>query len=114
MHSVCLSVYLSVRLRTKTLVNVLQMPCNVCMLFITDVKCSGLKVVMVANSGEMWLRVRLHRHTKVFGYISAYRGKIVKNSLTNLYCTKYNEITICRSDVQKHVSYTGSRKKFLI
>ena len=48
--------------------------------------------------------------TKVFRYIMACEGKI----LTSLYCTKYNEIHVCHSDVQKYISYTRSQKRFLI
>ena len=38
------------------------------------------------------------------------QGKILKIILTYLYCSKYNDINICHSDVQKHVPYTGSQK----
>ena len=34
-------------------------------------------------------------------------GIFSKRILTYLYCTKFNEIKLCHSDVQKHVSYTG-------
>ena len=30
------------------------------------------------------------------------------------YCIKYNEIDMFHSDVQKHLSYTGSHKRFLV
>ena len=32
-------------------------------------------------------------------------GKFLKHIITYLCCTKYNEINLCHSDVQKHVSY---------
>ena len=40
--------------------------------------------------------------------------RFLKCILTYLYCTKCNEINICHLDVQKHVSYTGSHKIFLM
>ena len=47
-------------------------------------------------------------------YITLDEGGFLKRILTYLYCTIYNEISICHSDVQKHVSYTESPKRFLI
>ena len=43
-----------------------------------------------------------------------YEGKHLKRILTYLYCTKCNEISICHSDFQKHVSYTRLRERFLL
>ena len=34
--------------------------------------------------------------------------------LPNLYSTKCIDVKVCHSDVQKHVSYTRSHKRFLI
>ena len=42
---------------------------------------------------------------KIFRYITAYGGKCLKPILTYLDCTKYNEINISHSDLQKHVAY---------
>ena len=36
------------------------------------------------------------------------KGNFLKRILTYLYCIEINR---CKSDVQKHVSYTGSHKK---
>ena len=50
---------------------------------------------------------------KVFRFIMAYgEGTFLKLILTYFYCFKYNENNICHSNVQKHVSYTESQKKF--
>ena len=38
--------------------------------------------------------------------------KFLKFIVAYLYCTKYNEIKYFYSVVQKHVSYTGSHKRF--
>ena len=54
-------------------------------------------------------------HTKVFRCIKVYERKYLKSILTNLYCTKYNEIDIRHSDVKKkHLSYTGSHEKWTL
>ena len=53
------------------------------------------------------------RLTKIFRYLMAYVGNFLKRILTYFYCTKYSKINICLSDVQKHVSYTRSHKRFL-
>ena len=88
--------------RALTLVNILQMSWNWYMLFISDIAWTVLKMVYIR------LMVCLQRHTKVFRYITAYGGgKSLKRILTHLNCTKYNEINIRYSDVQKHVSHTG-------
>ena len=92
-HSVCLSV------RVLTLVNILQMSWNWCMLFISDIPWTVLKMIYIR------LMVCLQRHTKVFRYITAYGGKCLKSILTYLDCTKYNEIDICHFDVQNNTSY---------
>ena len=59
--------------------------------------------------------VCLQKHTKVFGYITAYGGKCLKSVLTCLDCTKYNEIDIGHLHIQKHVSnkrlYKAQTKK---
>ena len=41
-------------------------------------------------------------------------GVIKKRILYYLYCTKYDEINISHSVVQKYATYTGSYKIFLI
>ena len=41
-------------------------------------------------------------------------GKVLNLIITHLYCTKYNEINIFHSVVQKHALCTGSHKRFLI
>ena len=41
-------------------------------------------------------------------------GGFLKRIVTNLPPTKFNEINIFHSDVQKHTSYTGSHKRFVI
>ena len=56
----------------------------------------------------------IQAHTKVFQYISDYVSNFLKHILTDFHCTKYNENNICHSGVQKHVSCTGSLKRFLI
>ena len=59
------------------------------MLFISDVDWIVLKMICMS------LNVRLQTHTKVFRYISAYRGgegqNFAKFIVTYLCCTKYNE-----------------------
>ena len=47
----------------------------------------------------------LQAHTKVFPYITSYRGKFLKRVLTYLCCTKCNEINICHLYIHKHVSH---------
>ena len=54
MHSVSLSVRPSVR--ALTVVNILQMSLNLCMLFISDIECAALKLIW------MGLNVRLQTH----------------------------------------------------
>ena len=67
----------------------------------------------------------LQRHTKDFRYITAYGEKCLKRILIYLDTDEYNEINVCHSDEQKHVSYknvikstnimcTGSHKSFLM
>ena len=58
--------------------------------------------------------VRLQRITKITKTLRPNGGKCLKRTLTYLSCTKYNEINICHSDEQKHISYTESHKRFLI
>ena len=56
----------------------------------------------------------MYRLTQMFSdTLRPMRGKILKRILTWLCCTKHNEINICHSDVQDHVSYIGSHKDFL-
>ena len=43
--------------------------------------------------------------TNVFQYIMDYGKMFLKRILTYLDYTKCNEINICHSDMQKHVSY---------
>ena len=42
-----------------------------------------------------------------------WRENIYSVLLTYLYCTKYNEISVCHSDIQKHVSYKKVCKHFV-
>ena len=42
------------------------------------------------------------------------QGKFLKHMVTNLPPAKDTEIKIFHSDVQNHVSYTGSYKRFLL
>ena len=58
--------------------------------------------------------VGLHRGTKFFVTLWLMGEKFLKHILAYLYIIKYNEINIGYSDVQKHVSYTGSHKRFLM
>ena len=94
MHSVCLSVCLSVR--ALTLKNILQMSWIWYMLFISDIAWTVLKMVNIR------LMVCLQRHTKVFRYITVYLKKNSKRILTCLYCNKWNKINIWHSGTQKH------------
>ena len=81
MHSVCLSVH------ALTVVNILPMPLNLYMLFISDIEWTVLKILCMVS-------VRLQRDTKIFRYILTYLGKVkfLKFIVAYLYCTKYNEI----------------------
>ena len=54
---------------------------------------------------RMGLRVRLRGTKKFFHAFRPMGGKCLKNILTYLYGIKYNEISICHSYLQKHVSY---------
>ena len=63
---VCLSVH------APTLVNILQIPWNSCMSFISDIAYTELEPV------DIGLMVRLHRGTKEFRYIVAYERKFLK------------------------------------
>ena len=51
-------------------------------------------------------------YTKVFRWITAYGEKCLKRILTYLDSTKYNEINISHSHIQKHVSYKKWYKKY--
>ena len=73
MHSVCLSVCLSVH--ALTLVNILQMSWNWYMLFMSDIAWTVLKMVYIR------LMVCLQRHTKVFRYITVYGEENFKGYL---------------------------------
>ena len=42
----------------------------------------------------------------------AYGGNSLMHVLPYLYSTKYNEITVCHLDVQKHVSYKEVYEQF--
>ena len=53
-------------------------------------------------------------HTKIIRYLMAYGGIFSKCFSTYIYCTKYDEINISHSCVQKHVLYTGSHKRFFM
>ena len=59
----------------------------------------------IENSIHMGLKVCLQKHIKGFRCIVAYGWGILKRILTYLYCAKYNEITACHSDKQKHAFY---------
>ena len=87
-----------------TLLNILQMSYNSCMLFISDTEWTVLKVVC------MGLMVYLQSFPMHYGL----RGRKPNRTLTCLYYVKYNEINICHSDVQKYVSYHRSHNKILI
>ena len=57
--------------------------------------------------------VSLKWHTTTLWYITAYGGRgLWKRIFIHLYWTKYNEIDICDSDVQKHVSHKKLYKYF--
>ena len=51
---------------------------------------------------------------KFFPLHYSLRKKFLKRILTYLYCIKLNKINMCHTEAQKHVSYTGSRKRILI
>ena len=78
------------------------------MLFISEITKSVLKMVYIG------LMTHLQRHPKFFDKLRHMAETFLKRILTYFYFTKYNEISLRHSDVQKHVSYTGSRKRFLI
>ena len=83
------------------LINILQMPWNLCMLFIFNMEWTALKMIYKG------LKVRLQRYTKIFRYIAAYGGG--RESLKgNLHCSKCDEIQPCHSDIQKHTSYKNN------
>ena len=55
------------------------------------------------------INIFVQAHAKVFQYIAEEGEKFLKR----IFCfTKFNEINIGHSDVQKHVSYTWSYKAF--
>ena len=91
MHSVCLSVCPAVH--SLTLLNILQMPWILYRLYISDIALIVLKMVRIR------LLVRLQRHPKC----SAYGGGCFKRILTHLYRTKYNDIHMCHSALQKNI-----------
>ena len=64
---------------------------NWCMLFISDIAWTVLKMVNIQ------LMISLQTHTKEYG------EKCLKYILTYLDCIKYNEIKIDHSHIQKHV-----------
>ena len=55
-----------------------------------------------------------HKSFSICYGLLLFTAYILKRILTYLYCTNYNEINKCHSYTQKHVSNTGSYKKFLI
>ena len=50
-------------------------------------------------------KVLLQRHSKVFQYITTCFRKFLKRIITYLCFSKFNEISISHSNIQKHVSY---------
>ena len=62
----------------------------------------------------MGLKILLQRHAKVPIHYGVWEGGFLKRIVINLPPTKDNEIYIFHSDVQNHISYTGSCKSFLI
>ena len=69
-------------------------------------------------SYEKWYKQRkyfVYRVTQKFSNsLRPMEEKFLKLILTYLYYTKYYYISVFHSDVQKHVSYTGSLKHFYV
>ena len=82
-----LSVYLSSCLY-MSLVNILQMPWNLYMLFISDIAWTALKMIYIR------LMVCLQRHAKFSKTLRPMWRKCLKRILRYLGCTKDNEINI--------------------
>ena len=94
--------------------------------FIQSQKMSLIKSPLFSLSkvGRYGLSACLQRHTKVFWYISTYRGEGLKFIVTHLYCTKYNEINVYAIQICKsmfslknsintiNILHTGSHKSF--
>ena len=78
MNLVCLSVH------ALTVLNILQMPWNLCMLFIWDITGTVLKMVHIE------LMVDLRRNYS--NTLRDMKERFLKNILAYLYCTKYYEI----------------------
>ena len=103
MHSVCLSVRLS--LHALTLVNILQTSWILHIVFISAVEFTVEKMIC------MGLRVRVQRHAKVFDTLRRMERKFLKRIST--YCTNCNEINVCHLDILKHVSYEKLFKYYI-
>ena len=106
-------------MHASTLVNILQISWNWCIIFISVIAWTIIKMVSIR------LLIRLQKYTKVFDTLRTMGGKCLKSILIYLYCTKYNEIIVCDYAIQKHnfyktdtkntnILYTGSHKSFLI
>ena len=102
--SVCPSVRLS--FQALTLVNILQLSWNLYMLFRSNTACTILKMVYIQ------LMVWLQRHTKFFDTLQPIGGKCLKHIFAYLDRTKYNEINLSHSHIQRHVSYKKWYKKY--
>ena len=106
MNSVCLSVCPSVCASSSSL----KYSSNVLKFIdaISDIKWSILKMLC------MELKVS-YKGTQEFSETLRHMGrKFLKRITINLPPTKDNEINIFNADVQNHVPYTGSHKRFLI
>ena len=59
----------------------------------------------------MYTTIGWSTHTyKFFRYITACGKKCLKRLSKYLFCTKYNKINICHSDIAKHVFYKNDAK----
>ena len=92
-------------IRSLTLVYILQVSWNSYMLFICDIEWTVLKMVYIRL-------MFVYRHTQKFSdTFRPIRKNCLKRVLTCLDCTKYNEIKIGQSHVQKYVSNKKWYKK---
>ena len=69
------------------------------MLFLSDIAWTVQKMVCIG------LNVRLQRHKSFLIHYGLWGGEFLKCILTHLCFTKYNEINVCHSYIQKHASY---------
>ena len=66
---------------------------------------SNVQKLLSYEKGNKLYKYFVYRLRQRFSDTLQPMGGFLKRILTHLYCTKYDEIDICHSDVQKYISY---------